>query len=59
LTTCSTSRGLEPHRLIDPADGLNNGHVEYQVQVTDPTRLLKIALCWTDAPGNPTAAVCS
>jgi hypothetical protein len=43
--------------LVDPADGLDDGrYAEYQVQVTDPSRPLKLALCWTDAPGNPAAA---
>jgi hypothetical protein len=49
-----TSRTL----LVDPPDGLTDGrYVEYQVQVTDPTQPLKVALCWTDAPGNPASAV--
>ena len=44
--------------LVDPHDGLEDGrYVEYQVQVTDPSRPLKVALCWTDAPGNPASAV--
>jgi len=44
--------------LVDPHDGLSDGrYVEYQVQVTDPSRPLKVALCWTDAPGNPASAV--
>lgn len=44
--------------LVDPADGLSNGQfVEYQVQVTDPSRPLKVALCWTDAPGHPASQV--
>jgi hypothetical protein len=43
---------------VDPADGLIDAdYVEYQVQVTDPTQPLKVALCWTDAPGNPASAV--
>ena len=44
--------------LVDPHDGLADGrYVEYQVQVTDPNQPLKVALCWTDAPGNPASAV--
>jgi hypothetical protein len=44
--------------LVDTRDGLSDQQfVEYQVQVTDPSRPLKIALCWTDAPGNPASAV--
>jgi hypothetical protein len=44
--------------LVDRRDGLSDQQfVEYQVQVTDPTRPLKIALCWTDAPGNPASQV--
>ena len=44
--------------LVDTHDGLTDqDYAEYQVQVTDPTRPLKIALCWTDAPGNPASAV--
>ena len=44
--------------LVDPSDGLDDGrYVEYPVQVTDPSRPLKISLCWTDAPGNPAAQV--
>ncbi|HXS81844.1 MAG TPA: S8 family serine peptidase, partial [Methylomirabilota bacterium] len=44
--------------LVDPADGLADGrYVEYQVQVTDPGRPLKVALCWTDAPGNPASQI--
>jgi hypothetical protein len=44
--------------LVDTHDGLTDQQfVEYQVQVTDPSRPLKIALCWTDAPGNPASQV--
>jgi subtilisin family serine protease len=44
--------------LVDTRDGLSDQQfVEYQVQVTDPTRPLKIGLCWTDAPGNPASQV--
>jgi hypothetical protein len=44
--------------LVDSRDGLANlQYVEYQVHVTDPSRPLKIALCWTDAPGNPASQV--
>ena len=44
--------------LVDGADGLlDQQYVEYQVDVTDPSRPLKIALCWTDAPGNPASSV--
>src|SRR5262245_28714008 len=44
--------------LVDTRDGLaDQQYVEYQVQVTDPTRPLKIALCWTDAPGHPASQV--
>ena len=45
-------------QLVDTGDGLSDQQfVEYQVQVTDSSRPLKIALCWTDAPGNPAAQV--
>lgn len=44
--------------LIDTDAGLaHHEYVEYQVQVSDPSRPLKIALCWTDAPGNPASQV--
>jgi hypothetical protein len=44
--------------LVDTPDGLTDQQfVEYQVQVADPSRPLKIALCWTDAPGNPASQV--
>jgi len=44
--------------LVDTRDGLSHlDYVEYQVQVTNPVRPLKIALCWTDAPGNPASQV--
>jgi hypothetical protein len=44
--------------LIDGTEGLlDRQYVEYQVQVTDPSRPLKVVLCWTDAPGNPASAV--
>jgi len=40
--------------LVDTGEGLTDQQfVEYQVQVTDPGRPLKVALCWSDAPGNP------
>jgi hypothetical protein len=42
--------------LVDSEDGLEDGQfVEYQVRVTDPTQPLKVALCWSDAPGTPLA----
>jgi hypothetical protein len=42
--------------LVDPEDGLADGRfIEYPVQVTDPNQPLKVALCWSDAPGNPAA----
>src|SRR6185436_19599810 len=45
-------------QLVDTRDGLSDQQfVEYQVQVTNPSRPLKIALCWTDAPGNPASQV--
>jgi hypothetical protein len=45
-------------QLVDARDGLwDQQFVEYHVWVTDPTRPLKIALCWTDAPGNPASQV--
>ncbi|HET9325182.1 MAG TPA: S8 family serine peptidase, partial [Candidatus Eisenbacteria bacterium] len=44
--------------LVDTRDGVpHQQFVEYQVNVTDPTQPLKIALCWTDFPGNPASAV--
>jgi hypothetical protein len=44
--------------LVDATSGmLDRQYTEYQVQVTDPNKPLKIALCWTDAPGNPASAV--
>jgi len=44
--------------LVDGAEGLlDNEYVEYEIQVTDPGQPLSITLCWTDAPGNPAAAV--
>lgn len=44
--------------LVDTKDGLTDRqYVEYEVQVTDPSRPLKVALCWTDAPGNPASVV--
>ena len=40
--------------LIDGTDGLiDKEFIEYQVRVTDSSQPLRIALCWTDAPGNP------
>jgi hypothetical protein len=40
--------------LIDGTDGvIDHEFVEYQVRVTDSVQPLRIALCWTDAPGNP------
>jgi len=43
--------------LVDTGDGLSDQQfTEYQVQVTDPSQPLKIALCWTDAPGSPASA---
>jgi len=40
--------------LIDATDGLiDKEFVEYQVEVKDSSQPLRIALCWTDAPGNP------
>lgn len=42
--------------LVDMSRGLGNGeHIEYQVNVTDPSIPLKVALCWTDYPGSPAA----
>jgi hypothetical protein len=44
--------------LVDTRDGLaDQQFTEYQVQVTDPSRPLKIALCWTDPPANPASQV--
>jgi hypothetical protein len=43
--------------LVDEKQGLTDqDYVEYQIQVTDPTRPLEVSLVWTDAPGNPAAA---
>jgi hypothetical protein len=43
--------------LIDGNDGvIDKEFVEYQVRVTDSSQPLRIALCWTDAPGNPAVA---
>lgn len=40
--------------LIDGTDGvIDHQFVEYQVRVTNSSQPLRIALCWTDAPGNP------
>ena len=44
--------------LVDHSQGLSDrDYVEYQVQVIDPSRPLKIALCWTDVPGHPASQV--
>ncbi|MGH7725863.1 MAG: S8 family serine peptidase [Candidatus Eiseniibacteriota bacterium] len=44
--------------LVDPTDGLGDlEYVEYTVNVTDPSVPLKIALCWTDAPGSPASQI--
>jgi hypothetical protein len=43
--------------LVDEKQGLaDQQYVEYQIQVTDPTRPLEVSLVWTDAPGSPAAA---
>jgi len=45
-------------QLVDSRDGLSDQQfVEYQVQVMDPSRPLKIALCWTDPPATPASQV--
>jgi Subtilase family/FlgD Ig-like domain len=44
--------------LVDDNDGLATGEfVEYEINVTDTSVPLKIALCWTDKEGNPLSAV--
>jgi hypothetical protein len=44
--------------LVDNTDGLGQGqYIEYQVNVTDTTLPLEVALCWTDYPGSPAASV--
>jgi subtilase family protein/flagellar hook capping protein FlgD len=43
--------------VVDETDGLVTGEfVDYQIAVTDASVPLKIALCWTDKEGNPSAA---
>jgi hypothetical protein len=40
--------------LVDAAPGLlDREYAEYQVMVRDASQPLRVALCWTDAPGNP------
>ena len=44
--------------LVDMTNGLAHGQsIEYKVNVVDNQSNLKVALCWTDFPGNPAAAV--
>src|SRR6185503_1153099 len=44
--------------LVDQTDGLGSGQfIEYQVNVVDGSVPLEVSLCWTDFPGNPSAAL--
>ena len=44
--------------LVDDHEGLIQGQqMEYQVRVTEPDLQQDVALCWTDFPGSPAAAV--
>lgn len=44
--------------VVDDNDGLATGEfVEYEINVTDASVPLQIALCWTDKEGNPVSSV--
>ncbi len=44
--------------LVDQTAGLGNGQsIQYHVNVVNDSTNLEVTLCWTDYPGNPSAAV--
>jgi hypothetical protein len=43
--------------LVDQKQGLDHGEaIEYQLDVTNSAEPLEVSLCWTDAPGLPSAS---